>query len=168
MPERNATTVAAFSTEHHSQTGGPGALAALVLAAVAAVIVFLPPEGRIAAPLHAAVWALLGQASFMLPVGLAFVGLVSIVNTLRPNVPLPRRRLAGMGLIAAGLLPIEHLLSNGGEGTGLVGRWLSSTLLELLAGPGTLLVLVAVLGLGIWLAFDLRLPRARKRADAEG
>jgi hypothetical protein len=162
-PAGSASTI-----EPARQSRMPAALAALALGAAAAVIVFLPPEGRVAAPLHDGVCALLGHASFMLPLGLAFVGLMLLVMTLRPNVALPRRRLAGMGLIAVTSLPSEHLLDNGAEGTGLIGRWLSSTLLDLLAGPGTLLVLLMALGLGIWLAFDVRLPSARRPADAEG
>jgi hypothetical protein len=168
MPESVASTLPAPTPGQARQPRGGSALAWLVMAAVAATIVFLPPAGRIAGPIHDAVWALLGQASFMLPLGMAFVGLVLIVNRLRPNAALPRRRLAGMGLIAVSLLPIEHLLSNGSEGTGLVGRWLSTTLLDLLAVPATLVLLLALLGVGIWLAFDLRLPHAGRRADAEG
>jgi hypothetical protein len=167
MPESVASTLPASTPGQASQARGGSALAWLVMAAVAATIVFLPPAGRIAAPLHDAIWAQLGEASFMLPLGLAFVGLVLIVHMLRPNAALPRRRLAGMGLIAVSLLPIEHLLSNGSEGTGLVGRWLSTTLIDLFAAPATLVLLLAVLGVGIWLAFDLRLPRAGRPADAQ-
>jgi hypothetical protein len=146
---------------------------ALLLAAFSSVIVFLPPEGRIAVPLHDALVGLLGRATFMLPLALAFVGLVLIVSVLRPNVVLPRRRLVGVVLLAIGVPPSEHLLGSGGDGTGLIGNWLSSLLLELVGGPVTLLVLGCVLGLGTLLAFDVSLFRVARSlkhgtADAEG
>jgi hypothetical protein len=148
-------------------------MVALLLAAFSSVIIFLPPEGRIAVPLHDALGVLLGRATFMLPLALAFVGLVSIVSALRPNVALPRRRLVGVALIAIAIPPSEHLLGSGGDGTGLIGNWLSSSLLDLVGGPLTLLVLVSVLGLGTLLAFDLRLIRVMRSlkhgtVDAEG
>jgi hypothetical protein len=171
MPEVKSVPPAAAADspglEHVRHSRSAAALAALALAAASAVIVFLPPAGRVAAPLHDAVWALLGQASFMLPLGLSFVGLVLIVSSARPSAALPCRRLVGVGLIVVSLLPSEDLLGSGAGGTGLIGGWLSSTLLDLLAGAGTLLALLVVLGLGIWLALDLRLPHARRPADAE-
>jgi hypothetical protein len=134
----------------------PG-VAALLLAAFLAVIVFLPPEGRIAVPLHQAFAALLGRATFMLPIGVAFVGVLLVACRIRPDVCLPRRRLAGVGAILLAVIPAEHLLGNNGDGTGLVGKWLSGSLLDLLGGAGTLLVLAALLGVGTFLAFDVRL-----------
>ena len=50
---------------------GGVAAAFLILAAFCGVIVFLPPEALIAAPLHDGVDVLLGRASFMLPLALA-------------------------------------------------------------------------------------------------
>jgi hypothetical protein len=132
------------------------------------VIVFLPPEGRIAVPLHDASWALLGRATFLLPLALAFVGVVLVVRRLRPDVALPRRRLAGIAALLLATLPIEHLLGRGGDGTGLVGHWLSASLLDLLGVPGTVLLLVVLLGVGIVLAFDLKTPRATQQPHAEG
>jgi hypothetical protein len=82
-----------------------------------------------------------------------------VVRALRPSTPLPRRRLVGVGLLALAVLPTQDLLANHAEGTGLVGKWLSTWLLELLGGPGTLVLLVAVLGLGVLLAFDVKLLR---------
>jgi hypothetical protein len=149
-------------------------LAAFVLAAFFAVIIFLPPEGRIAVPLHDALAMLLGRATFMLPVGLLFAGIVLVVRTLRPSMPLPGHRFTGIGLIALAVLPSEHLLASGAsdtESTGLIGRWLSTWLVDLLGGPGTLVVLVAALGLGVLLAFDVKLLRvvtARNGVPAGG
>jgi hypothetical protein len=144
-------------------------LAAFVLAAFFGVIIFLPPEGRIAVPLHDALAMLLGRATFMLPVGLLFAGTVLVVRALRPSAPLPGHRFAGIGLIALAVLPSEHLLANGAsdtESTGLVGRWLSTWLLDLLGGPGTIVVLVAALGLGALLAFDVKLLRVVTARDS--
>jgi hypothetical protein len=130
-----------------------------VLAAFSGVIVFLPPEGRIGVPLHDGLALLLGRATFMLPLALVFAGVLFVVRALRPSTPMPRRRLAGIGLVALGVLPSEHLLGNT-ESTGLIGQWLSIWLLDLLGGPGTLVLLVAVLGVGVLLAFDVKLFRA--------
>jgi hypothetical protein len=136
-------------------------LVAFALAAFFAVMIFLPPEGRIGVPLHDALALLLGRATFMLPVALAVAGVLLVVRALRPSSPIPRRRLVGVGLIASAVLPSEQLLSGpGDDSTGLIGRWLSSWLLDLLGGPGTVVVLAAALGLGVLLAFNVRLLRA--------
>jgi hypothetical protein len=148
-----------------SQPGGVAA-AALLLAAFCGVIVFLPPEGRISAPLHDAVDVLLGRASFMLPLALGFVGVMLIVRRLRPTARLPRRRLIGVALVAVGVLASEHLLANDREGTGLIGRWLTSWLVDLLGQPLTVVALVALLTLGTLLAFNVRLPRAARMPRA--
>jgi amino acid transporter len=142
-------------------------VAAVLVAAFFAVIVFLPPEGRIAAPLHNAIRVLLGQAAFVLPLTVAFVGVLLAVRRARPTTRIPRRRLLGVAAILVAVLPIEHLFARGGEGTGLVGEWLSATLMELLGGPGTTLVLLVVLGTGISFAFDVRLRRVAKAPHAE-
>jgi DNA translocase FtsK/SpoIIIE-like protein len=134
-------------------------LVAFVLAAFFAVIIFLPPAGRIGVPLHDALVSLLGRATFMLPLALLFVGVVLVIRAVRPATPLPHRRLAGIGLLALAVLPSEQLLENG-TSTGLIGLWLSTWLLDLIGGPGTLVLLVGVLGLGVLLAFDVCLLRA--------
>ncbi|MDQ6670459.1 MAG: DNA translocase FtsK 4TM domain-containing protein [Chloroflexota bacterium] len=133
-------------------------MAALVLAAFFAVIIFLPPEGRIGAPLHDGLASLLGRASFMLPLALVLAGVLLVIRALRPSTPLPRRRLAGTALLALAVLPSEYLLG-GGQSSGLIGQLLSTSLLDLLGGPTTLVLLVVVLGLGVLLAFDVRLLR---------
>ena len=141
-------------------------LIAFALAAFFAVMIFLPPEGRLGAPLHDGLGLLLGRATFMVPLALVVAGVLFVVRALRPATPLPRRRLGGVGLIALAVLPSEHLLANADDGTGLIGRWLSSWLLDLLGGPGTLVLLVAVLGLGVLLAFDVRLFHLATPPDA--
>jgi 4TM region of DNA translocase FtsK/SpoIIIE len=143
------------------------AVAAVLVAAFLAVIVFLPPEGRIAAPVHNAIQRLLGQAAFVMPLAVAFVGVVLAVRRARPATRIPRRRLLGVAAILVAVLPIEHLLARGGEGTGLVGEWVSTTLMDLLGAPGAMLVLLVVLGAGISFAFDLRLRRVAKAPHAE-
>jgi 4TM region of DNA translocase FtsK/SpoIIIE len=134
---------------------------AFILAAFFAVIIFLPAEGRVGVPLHDVLALLLGRATFMLPLALAFAGVLFVVRVVRPSTELPGRRLAGIGLLAVAVLPSEQLLGND-EGAGLIGHWLSAWLLDLIGGPGTLVLLVAVLGLGVLLAFDVRLLRAAK------
>jgi amino acid transporter len=152
-------------TASKSQPGGVAA-ACLLLATFCGVIVFLPPEGRISAPLHDAVDVLLGRASFMLPLALGFVGVMLIVRRLRPMARLPRRRLIGVALVAVGVLASEHLLAKDREGTGLIGRWLTSWLVDLLGQPLTVVALVALLTLGTLLAFNVRLPRAARSPRA--
>jgi len=153
------------TTARKSQLGGVAA-ACLLLAALCAVIVFLPAEGRISAPLHDAIDILLGRASFMLPLALAFVGVVLIVRQLRPTVRLPRRRLIGITLIAVDVVASEHLLAGGRDGTGLIGNWLTVWLLDLLGPPLTIALLIAVIGAGGLLAFNVRLTRAARSPHA--
>ncbi len=147
------------------------AAASLLLAAFLTVIIFLPGEGRIAAPLHDALNVLLGRAAFMLPLALAFAGVLLVVRRLRPGIPFPRRRIAGVGLIALAVLPSEHLLGGDQAGTGAIGQWLLSTFLDLFGEAATLLSLVVLLGVGIRLAFEVKLPRSKPVAvvhtDAE-
>ncbi|HLZ27868.1 MAG TPA: DNA translocase FtsK 4TM domain-containing protein [Chloroflexota bacterium] len=140
-------------------------LVAFTLAAFFAVMIFLPPEGRIGVPLHDGLGLLLGRATFMVPVTLTLAGVLLVVRALRPSMPLPRRRLAGIGLLALAVLPSEHLLGSTDDGTGLIGKWLSTWLLDLLGGPGTLVLLLAVLGLGVLLAFDVKLLRVGHAAS---
>jgi hypothetical protein len=144
----------------------------LLLAAFCAVIVFFPPEGRVAGPLHEFLGVLLGRATFMLPVALAVAGVILILLDQRPDVTVPRRRLAGVGLIALAVAASENLIANGRAdiGTGLVGEWLSASLLDLFGAPLTIVLLAVSLGSGILLAFDLKWPKPPVRPapdDAE-
>ncbi len=137
----------------------------ILLAGLCSVIVFLPPEGQIAVPLHAAIELLLGEAAFMLPLSLALVGFVLIVQRLRPSVVIPRQRLIGVGLVALGVLGGEHLLNAGRGGTGRLGQWLTGWLTDLLGTPWTFVIITAVIGVGSVLAFR---PRWRKPATGVG
>ncbi len=141
----------------------------LLVAAFCAVIVFFPPEGRVAGPLHELFGLLLGRATFMLPLALAVVGIILIVHTSRPDVMLPRRRFAGVAVIALAVAASEQLIAQGRAGTGLIGEWLSASLLDLFGAPLTNILLVVLLGVGIFLAFDLKWPKAvvRPAPDAE-
>jgi hypothetical protein len=127
-----------------------------IAAAVAAVIVFFPAEGKILAPVHDALDGLLGGATFSLPVGFTLVGAIALVRRTRPDLRLPKRRLAGLGALTLGLFPAERLL---GQPTGFVGGSLTNFLLEAFGPPLTVTLTVAVVLLGIALAFDLKPPR---------
>jgi len=118
--------------------------------------VYAPPEGRILAPLHDAVAALLGQASFVLPLGLVFVGVLLAIRRVRPSVALPTGRLAGLALLAIAVLPAERLL---GYSTGLIGDWLAGFLVDILGPPLTVVVTLVVVAVGATLAMAVRLPR---------
>jgi uncharacterized membrane protein YeaQ/YmgE (transglycosylase-associated protein family) len=132
------------------------AATALIAAAVAAVVVFFPAEGRVLAPVHAAIEELLGRASFLLPLGLLFVGVLLAVRRVRPSVALPTRRLLGVALLAVAVLPAEHLL---GYSTGLVGEWLAGVLLETLGPPLTIVITLVLVAIGAILALSIKLPR---------
>jgi len=107
----------------------------------------------------------------MLPLALAVVGVILILHGQRPDVTLPRRRLAGVAVIALAVAASENLIANGreGTGTGLVGEWLSASLLDLFGGPLTIVLLVVLLGTGVRLAFDVEWPKAPEvpSTDAE-
>ena len=138
---------------------------AVALGCFLGVVVFLPAEGRIALPLHEAIALLLGRASFVLPIALVAIGTLMLVRSLLPNVTLPVSRLAGLVLLTAAGLPSEHLIGlepNGSlaraeahQGTGLVGHWTGSLLLDWLGGPATVVALSALLVIGALLTFDL-------------
>ena len=130
-------------------------MTALVSGAMAAVVVFFPAEGRVLAPLHEGVERLLGQAGFLLPVGLAFVGLVLAIRRVRPGAALPTRRLAGLALLALAVLPAERLL---GHSTGALGEWLTAFLLDLLGGPLTVALTLVVVVAGASLALAVNWP----------
>lgn len=130
----------------------------LLLAAVCATIVFLPPEGRIGVPLHDFVTMLLGPTTFALPLGLAFVGVLMTLQSVRPQTVLPARRLAGVALVAIGVIAAEYLLG----GVSLAGRWLIGWAIDALGAALTSLLVLAVIAVGAWLTFDIRLPKRRK------
>ncbi|MBV8717627.1 MAG: hypothetical protein JO020_26295 [Chloroflexi bacterium] len=141
-----------FSPEADRRAETLGAIAILG-AAVLSVIVFFPAEGRVLVPLHDVMDALLGQATFVLPLGCALAAALGYARRTRPGVALPRRRLAGLGLITIALLPAEHLL---GQSTGLVGQWFTGFLLDLLGAPVAIAFITALAAVGALLAFDVR------------
>ena len=72
------------------------------------------------------------------------------------------RRLIGLVVITIALLPAERLL---GQSTGLVGEWFTGFLLDLLGGPITVSLTLALVILGSALAFNLepsRIPIAAR------
>jgi hypothetical protein len=150
-----------WSRQRERPTGAPEALGPLVLllAAFCAVIVFFPAEGRVAGPLHEFLGVLLGRVTFVLPLGLAVCGVILIMRNVRRDLKLPGRRLAGVAMIALAVAASEQLIT-AHDGTGLVGMWLSTSLLDLFGGPFTSLLLVVLLSVGTVLAFDLKWPQA--------
>ena len=135
-------------------------MTALVAGAMAAVVVFFPAEGRVLAPLHAGVERLLGQAGFLLPLGLVFVGLVLAIRRVRPSMTLPTRRLTGLALLALAVLPAERLL---GYSTGVLGDRVTGLLLNVLGAPLTVALTLVVVVAGAGLALAINLP-GRMRA----
>lgn len=144
-----------FSAEHDARLEGTAA-ALLLLAAVASVIAFFPPEGRLLAPLHDGLARLLGGATFLVPLGLVFAASLTVVRRARPALAMPRRRrFAGLALLALALLAGQSLL---GQSRGLVGDWLVTSMRELIGSPLTVLLIVIVLALGTGLALEVN-PR---------
>ena len=132
----------------------------LLLAALSAIVVFMPPEGRIGVPLHESITKLLGPTAFALPLSLAFVGLLMTVQGVCPNTDMPRKRLIGVALVAIGVVAAEHLLG----GASLLGAWLTGVFVDGFGMPLTVCLVIAEIVGGTWLAFDLHLPR-RERTD---
>jgi hypothetical protein len=151
-----------FSPEASWRAEAVGSTATLA-AAVLCVIVFVPSDGRIIVPLHAVLDALFGGAAFVLPLGLALAAGVAFARRAHPGMALPRRRMAGLGLITIALLPAERLM---GQSTGLVGEWFTGFLLDLLGGPITAALTFGVLVFGAALAFALDLNRWRRHLAA--
>jgi hypothetical protein len=125
----------------------------LILAAVAAVIVFFPAEGQVMAPLHNALDVLLGAAAFVIPLGLALAGALCLARYARPQLNLPKRRFAGLALMALSVIAGDRLL---GASTGVVGEWFTQWLIDLIGGPLTAVLVVGFLSAGAVLTFDVR------------
>lgn len=128
----------------------------MVIAAFAAVVVFFPAEGRVLVPLHTIVDELLGQAAFLLPLGLTLIGVLALVRRMFPGYSLPGSRLAGVAVLAIALLVGEPLL---GDSTGLIGDWLTGFLTELLGAPITGALTLVLVAAGIALLFDVKIKR---------
>jgi hypothetical protein len=132
------------------------AMTALFLAAVAGVVVFFPPEGRVLGAVHHGLTVLLGRATFIVPLGLIVAATLALARRAQPSLELPRRRLAGLGTITFALLPAEHLL---GQSSGLVGEWFTGILISVLGGPFAVALTLALVMLGSALTFNLKPPR---------
>jgi hypothetical protein len=131
------------------------ATVAVLLGLLAAVAVFVPADGRLSLVLHDQAERALGHASFLVPVGLLIAGVLVLVHRFAPDVPLPRGRLVGLALLVLAALPAAQLLAPSVAGTGLVGAWLATSLLDWLGAPVTTLMLLALVGLGALLALEL-------------
>jgi hypothetical protein len=142
------------------------ATVAVLLGLLAAVAVFVPADGRLSLVLHNEAERMLGRASFLVPVTLLIAGVLVLVHRFAPDVTLPRGRLVGLVLLVLAALPAAQLLGPSVAGTGLVGEWLATSLLDWLGAPVTALMLLALIGLGALLALELSaddlIDRARR------
>ena len=143
-----------FTTERDSRLDGIAAVL-FILAAVASVVAFFPPEGRLLAPLHDGLGQLLGGATFLVPLVLVFGAVLAVVRRARPTLPLPRQRFAGLALLTFALLAGQSLL---GQTSGVVGDWVTTSLRSLIGTPLTVMLIVIVLALGTGLALEVN-PR---------
>ncbi len=144
-----------FSPESDRRAEALGAVA-LFVAAVLLVIVLAPPEGRVLTPLHGLLEALLGGTAFLLPISLVLVGGIALIQRARPGAVLPRQRLAGLGVLTVTVVVGEHLL---GQSTGLIGSWFTGFLVGIFGETVTIVATLALIGLGVALAFNLKLKR---------
>ncbi len=126
------------------------AAAAVGLAGLSAVLLFLPAEGFLSTPLHGGLVGLLGRSAFVLPPLLALVAALRLVR-VRP----PVTRLLGLGILVVAVLSLEHLLAPGDGG--MAGQWMAEALAAALGGIVTAVVLLCALGAGAWLTFGIRL-----------
>jgi DNA translocase FtsK/SpoIIIE-like protein len=133
----------------------------LIAAAVASIVVFWPPEGQVLAPLHEMIDALFGRTAFLVPLFFALVAACALVRRARPEVSLPRRKVAGVSLIALALFPAERLM---GDSTGLIGDRLTEVLVGGLGAPLTVVAIVTLVAVGVLLVFDINLPRSTRLA----
>ncbi|MBV9356302.1 MAG: DNA translocase FtsK 4TM domain-containing protein [Chloroflexi bacterium] len=131
------------------------ATVAVLLGLLAAVAVFVPADGRLSLVLHDEAERLLGHGSFLVPATLLIAGVLVLVHRFAPDVTLPLRRLVGLALVVLAALPAMQMLSPSGAGTGLVGAWLATSLLDWLGAPVTTLMLLALIVLGGLLAVEL-------------
>ena len=142
--------MATTAEERRAPLVGDGlAVLAIAAAATLAVLIFLPAEGVLSAPLHQALGTLFGRSAFLLPVVLVLGGVLRLAH-----VPLPRGRLVGLSLLAVAVLAAEHVLIGGDAG--VVGRWLAETLLQSVGAIGTAAALVCGVLVGALLTFGVR------------
>ncbi len=118
-------------------------------AAVSGVLLLLPAEGFLSAPLHQGLLALLGQTAFVLPPLLLLAAALRLLQ-----VPLPTVRLFGLALLVVSVPAAEQLLIDGAAGA--VGRALAEALANALGAAGAVAVLLAMLATGTILTFGVR------------
>lgn len=116
-----------------------------------------------AGPLHVAIDTLLGRAAFVLPLGFALAGAVLIARTVRPGLRLPVRRLFGVSVLLVAVLMAEQLVAGPGEGSGVLGAWLSGTALDLFGAVLTWALVAVGLVAGSLVVFGVR-PRMPRHA----
>jgi hypothetical protein len=126
------------------------AVLAIAMAGVLTVLIMVPAEGFLSAPLHQALGAVLGRSAFLLPVLLILGGVLRLMH-----VPLPRARMVGLVLLSVTVLASEHLLAWGDAG--LVGRILAEAMNGALGSIGSAAALLCGLAAGAILTFGVRL-----------
>ena len=119
-------------------------------AAVAGVLLLLPAEGFLSAPLHQGLLALLGQTAYVLPPLLLLGAAIRLLQ-----VPLPTARLVGLALLLLAVPAAEQMLVDGAAGA--VGRVLAEVLVSAIGAAGGVAVLIAMLAAGTFLTFGVRL-----------
>jgi hypothetical protein len=124
------------------------AVVAVALAGLSAVVIFLPPQGYLATPLHDGLGVLFGRLTFALPLLLLLGGLVRLTR-----VAVPVGRLVGLAVLLVVVLASQYLLGTGDAG--LAARWLATLLLDALGGVATGAVLLTGLVIGVLMTFGV-------------
>ena len=149
-----------------------GAISGLLSAAlgVVAELAVVLSSGAVGEPTRRIIALAVGWTAPLLPLWPIALGLMAFIKALRPAYCVPRGRIWGAALAYLALIGLAHLLPVGdtgglaraqeGSGGGLVGFALGTGLSDALGPAAAALLLVAGLGLGVMLAFDITLSQA--------
>jgi len=105
-----------------------------------------------------------GLGAYLVAVGLTIAGISLLLSNLGQELKVGWKALIGLEIIFVAGLALVHLLSfsqapwqlaKSGRGGGIVGWAISNLLIGALGWPIALLILLAILSLGIGMAFDL-------------
>jgi S-DNA-T family DNA segregation ATPase FtsK/SpoIIIE len=141
-----------------------------LLVGIVAELAVLLPSGVVGEPTRRVISQAVGWTAPLLPLWPIALGSIGLLKTFRRDFVVPGRRIWSAALAYLALTGLCHLLPVGdpgglaraqqGRGGGLVGFALGAGLSDALGPAPAVLLLLAGLGLGIMLAFDVTLSRA--------
>lgn len=116
-----------------------------------------------------------GWGAYLAAIGLVVAGIFMLLSNLGQELKVSWKTIIGLEILLIAGLALAHLLSfsqdpwqlaESGKGGGFVGWAISSALIGALGWPIALLILLAILSLGIAMAFDLSQVNVQMRAKA--